>query len=81
MHVLITLLGLLLLIPAALAGISSGLRDLSANRAYFMTQMEQLLTLGHSLWPACCALALVLAGVLTLAACLWIMARGLQSRT
>jgi hypothetical protein len=80
MQLLIALLSLLLLIPAALAGIAAGLRDLANNSEVLVSQVEQLFALGQSLWPACCALALVSAGVIVLFASVWLAIRGLQLR-
>jgi len=79
MHLLITILSLLLLLPAALAGIAAGLSDLASNSELVLSQIDQLLTLGQSLWPACCALALISAGILALIASIWLTIRGLQS--
>ncbi len=81
MHVLLAFLGLLLLIPAALAGIATGLRDLTASSNTFASQLDQLLTLGQSLLPACGALALIVVSLLALAASVWLLARSLQLRT
>lgn len=79
MQLLIALLSLLVLIPAALAGITTGLSDLASNSELLLSQVGQLLMLGQSLWPVCCALALVLAGVMALMASVWLAIRGLQS--
>ncbi len=80
MQILISLLGLFLLIPAALAGIVAGVRDLAANSSLLMAQLDQLMMLGESLWPVSCALALITGGIIALSAGFWLLIRGLQSR-
>jgi len=79
MQLLITLIGLLVLIPAALAGIVTGFRDLSANSSQLISQIDQLVVLGQSLWPFSCALALIITGTIALLAAFWLLVRGLQS--
>lgn len=79
MQLLIALLSLFLLLPAALAGIAAGLSDLARNSELVLSQIGQLLDVGQSLWPACCALAMVSAGILALIGSVWLGIRGLQS--
>ncbi len=79
MHLLIFLLGALLLIPAALAGIAAGLHDLMSVSGELAAQIGPLIEIGRSLWPACCALAAVAGGLTLLVAGFVLLARGLQS--
>lgn len=79
MHLLTILLSTLLLIPAALAGIAAGLRELEASSSDLLVQVARLIDIGQSLWPACYALVLVAGGALLLLASLVLLARGLQS--
>jgi hypothetical protein len=79
MQLLIALIGLLVLIPAALAGIVAGFRDLSANSSQLMSHLDQLMVLGQSLWPLSCALALIVGGIVALSVGFWLLMRGLQS--
>ncbi|MEE4637516.1 MAG: hypothetical protein V2J42_02090 [Wenzhouxiangella sp.] len=79
MHLILTLLTALLLIPAALAGIAAGLSDLAASSGDLSAQVARLIDIGQSLWPACTGLALVASGALLLLTSLILLARGLQS--
>lgn len=80
MHLLIALLGLFLLIPAALAGIITGLRDLASSSNLITAHLDQLIMLGESLWPVSCALAMITGGTIALSAGFWLLIRGLQFR-
>lgn len=81
MHGLIALLTALLLIPAALAGISSGLHQLLAAFDELPRHWGELVQAAQPLGPACQSLLCLLGGALVLGTAVGLLVHGLKSRT
>jgi|GEM_PF-6011977 len=78
MQLLIALLALLLLIPAALAGIGDGLRQALSNFDCIATALPHASAMLAEVAPLAPAMALLLAGVATLAVAAWLIVRVVQ---
>ncbi|WP_376696895.1 hypothetical protein [Wenzhouxiangella sp. EGI_FJ10305] len=79
MHLLLTIVILLLMIPAALAGIGEGLVGAIANSDCLSGALPHASALLAELAPIVPALALLLAGVATLAVATWLIVRVVES--
>jgi hypothetical protein len=75
MQLVATLILLLILIPAALAGIASGLIDAVANMECLSTALPHASAMLAEAAPMAPAVALLLAGVATLAVAGWLIVR------
>lgn len=75
MHLILTLLALLILIPAALAGLGSGLAGALANLDCLTRALPHASAMLAEMAPLAPAAALLLAGVATLGLAGWLMVR------
>ncbi|MDZ7790605.1 MAG: hypothetical protein U5L08_08970 [Xanthomonadales bacterium] len=75
MHLLATIIVLLLLIPAALAGIGTGLIEAVSNMECLSTALPHASALLAEVAPMAPAVGLLLAGVATLGLAGWLIVR------
>ncbi len=75
MHLVATLILLVILIPAALAGIAGGLIDAAANIRHFSASLPHASALLAEMAPIAPALALFVTGVATLLFAAWLIGR------
>lgn len=75
MHLLLSIIILLLMIPAALAGIGEGLVGAIANSKCFSSALPHASALLAELAPMVPAVALLLAGVVTLGVGSWLIVK------
>ena len=80
MQLLMPLIAILLLVPAALAGFRNGFRQLLDSTREFPQQLDELLRAAEPLWPACQSLLGLLLSAAALAAAVGMVALGLKSR-
>ena len=79
MNLIAIIIALLILIPAALAGIGSGLIDAVANIECLSTALPHASALLTEVAPMVPAVGLLLAGVATLVVAGWLIARTVNS--
>jgi hypothetical protein len=75
MYFLLSLIALLLLIPAALAGIGSGLVEALANLDCLSTALPHASALLAEMAPMAPGIGLLIAGVVTLGLAAWLIVR------
>ncbi|TVQ36042.1 MAG: hypothetical protein EA370_08770 [Wenzhouxiangella sp.] len=81
MQIVFSLLALMVMIPAGLAGIAAALQGIPAPVGELFGTLEQVWIAGRELAPWCQPLACGLLGLGLLAASFVVAWRGLQSRT
>lgn len=79
MHLILTLLALMLLVPAALAGVGRGLLDAMANLECLSAALPHASAMLAEMAPIAPAAVMLLAGVATLGLAAWLIVRVVNS--
>lgn len=79
MHLILTLMALMLLVPAALAGIGRGLLDAMANLECLSAALPHASALFTEMAPMAPAAVMLLAGMATLGLAVWLIVRAVNS--